>query len=66
MSDLIGKRVQFRVLERRRSLGRAKDHCEVYFGNVVEARGDIVIIEGEKGAKYNRQINEIAVLEAGR
>lgn len=66
MSDLIGKRVEFKVYERRRSLGRARDHYELHSGNVKELRGDTVIIEGGKGDKYNRQINEISILEAGR
>jgi hypothetical protein len=65
MSELAGKRVQFKTLEYRRSQGQVKEHWENHEGRIRAIRGSAVIIEGEKGALYNRPLNEIAILEVG-
>lgn len=70
MSDIIGKKVEFRILERRRSTGRAKEYIETHMGKVKTVIGDTVIIEGLEegvgGGLHSRPISDIVVLDVGK
>ena len=70
MSDLTGANVEFRVVQKRRSTGRAREYIETHVGKVKKVIGNTVVIEGQEkglgGGLHSRPIGEIVVLDVGK
>jgi hypothetical protein len=66
MSELIGRKVEFKILELRKNKGRSRECRENQIGTIKKVINTAVIIEGKQGGLYNRPIDKITILEPGR
>jgi len=64
--ELVGRRVAFQILINGKKGGRARPYLMYDIGTVKEVRNSAVIIEGNRGQLYNRPVDKITLLEAGR
>jgi hypothetical protein len=64
--ELIGRKVAFHILMNGKIGGRARPYLKPDIGTVKEVHRSVVIIEGSKGQLYNRPVDKITILEAGR